>query len=150
MSDTFTLAGTTANMVRPNSATLAASLMVFSFSAGRFCSIPTDKITQAAGIMNLNATSPRIVSRYFSRYSAQMTMTKYPLISASLSARGVATSPGISVIAAEEAVEAAVSSMTVFFFSSSAAIVLAYRAGSLAIFAIGKNERSATMSSMTT
>ena len=51
----------------------------------------------------LNAANPRIVSRYFSRYSAQMTMTKYPLISASLSARGVATSPGISVIAAEEA-----------------------------------------------
>ena len=66
-----------------------------------------------------NAAPAVMVSRYCSRKIAHSTMRKYPLRSASLSAMGVAVSPGRSVMAAEAAVDAAVSSSTVSCFSCS-------------------------------
>lgn len=79
----------------------------------------SDNKIHPIGINSLNAASPVMVTRYFSRYIAQTTIRKYELRSASLSAIGVPTSPGISVIAAEAAVAAAVSSNAVVFLSSS-------------------------------
>ena len=81
--------------------------------------------TQAIGINIINAAYPVIVSKYFSKNNAHNTTRKYELKSASFSAIGVPVSPGINVIAAEAAVEAAVNSITVVFFSSKDCIVLA-------------------------
>ena len=61
---------------------------------------------QDTGIRKEKVTVPVMVSRYFSRNTAHSTSRKWELRSASLSAIGVATSPGISVIAAEAAAEA--------------------------------------------
>ena len=72
---------------------------------------------QASGKRSRKAAPAVMVSRYFSRKIAQRTMRKYPLRSASLSAIGVAVSPGSRVMAAEAAVEAAVSSNTVSCFA---------------------------------
>ena len=71
----------------------------------------------ASGNRTWNAALAVMVSRYFSKKMAHRTMRKYPLRSASFSATGVAMSPGSSVMAAEAAVEAAVSSSTVVCFS---------------------------------
>ena len=58
---------------------------------------------------------------------AHKTIRKYVLRSASFSAIGVAVSPGRSVNAADAAVEAAVSSITVDFLSSNDAMVFAWK-----------------------
>lgn len=71
----------------------------------------------ASGNRTWNAALAVMVNRYFSKKMAHRTMRKYPLRSASFSATGVAMSPGSSVMAAEAAVEAAVSSSTVVCFS---------------------------------
>ena len=88
-----------------------------------------------------------MVSRYFSRKIAHSTMRKYPLRSASFSAMGVAASPGKSVMAAEAAVEAAVSSSTVSCFLSSDSMACEKVWGWLIFCATGKNETSARVSS---
>ena len=88
-----------------------------------------------------------MVSRYFSRKIAHSTMRKYPLRSASFSAMGVAASPGKSVMAAEAAVEAAVSSSTVSCFLSSDSMACEKVWGWLIFCATGKNETSARASS---
>ena len=73
---------------------------------------------QAIGMSTLNAAAPVIVTRYFSRKIAHRITIVYVLISASLSAIGVPTSPGSMVMAADAAVAAAASPTTVVFFPS--------------------------------
>ena len=74
----------------------------------------------------INVAYPVIVNKYFSKNNAHNTIRKYELKSASFSAIGVPVSPGINVMTAEAAVDAAVSSITVVFFSSNDCIVFAW------------------------
>ena len=83
------------------------------------------------------------VRRNFSKKMAHRTMRKWVLKSASLSAMGVAVSPGIKVIAAEAAAAAAVNSRTVVFFSSKVAMLLAWKSVEVAILDAPKKESSA-------
>ena len=103
----------------PNAVSLAASRRRL-FQSKRTYSTYS---RQDTGIRKEKVTVPVMVSRYFSRNTAHSTSRKWELRSASLSAIGVATSPGISVIAAEAAAEAADNSSTVVCFSSKAARV---------------------------
>ena len=73
--------------------------------------------TQTAGKMNRNTAYPVMVSRYFSSMMAHSTMRKSDVRSASFSAIALPVSPGRAEIAADAAVEAAVSFMTVVCFS---------------------------------
>ena len=83
----------------------------------------------ASGISTLKAAIPAKASIYFSRNIAHSTIIKVELKSASLSASGVATSPGIIVSPVDIAAADAVIARTLFLFSSRVSIVLAYVCG---------------------
>ncbi len=91
----------------------------------------------------MKAAYPVRVRRYFSKKMAHRTMRKWVLRSASLSAMGVAVSPGSKVIAAEAAAAAAVSSRTVVFFSSKVEMLLAWKSMEVATLDAPKKESSA-------
>ena len=113
MRDTVMPPGTASQTAMPNSASLNASFARISLL--RNCR--TMSSTHTAGKINRKTAYPVMVSRYFSSIMAHSTIRKSDVRSASFSAMALPVSPGRAETAADAAVEAAVSFITVACFS---------------------------------
>lgn len=90
-----------------------------------------------------------MVSKYFSKKTADKITMKYVLKSASSLAIGVAVSPGINVIAHDTEIDAAANPVTVDFFSSKDVIVFLYVVGDDAIPDSTKKDNTAITNNTT-